>query len=314
MGNNINILRLSLSQDEVIKVDCIIPCYNNAGTVVAAIQSVLTQDIDGLWIIVVNDGSTDDSAARVAAFNHPRITLISQTNQGPSAARNTGIRSSRARYCAFLDADDLWLPGKLAHQINVLDSIDDERVIGHCVSFRQVWPTGIATDRILPSSLAMQDSLFDACMTTIGSTGLVRRSAFETIGLFDEGLRCFEDWDWHLRCLLLGQRFETSPQVFVEKQEGRRRSGRLVEDGVAHMRRYVEAVRASFGPRAARCFKAALAFELAVARLVQRHWAGFSCAIIASIVGNPSRALSSLLRICHRLVVKRRVGTGAVCM
>ncbi len=283
-------------------VDCIIPCYNGAATVVAAIRSVLDQGVPGVRVIVVDDGSRDDSVVCIRELVDPRVILLTQPNRGPAAARNTGIRAAEAPFCAFLDADDLWLPGKLAVQIESLERAADPRVVGHCVSFRQLWPEGGRSDRIMPPGERVADALMDVCFTTIGSTLLVRRSVFETVGLFDESLTCFEDWDWQLRFLLLGFRFDTSPRVLVEKQEGRRRSGAVVENGVAHLRRHHEAIAATFGRKAAARFRAALAFEAAVARFLQHRWLGCASALATSLWANPWRLPSSLCRLAGRMI------------
>ena len=100
--------------------------FNRAAPVRRAIESVLAQTCQDFEIIVVDDGSTDGTAAAVETFADRRITLIRhEQNRGGSAARNTGIRASSAAYVAFLDSDDEWLPTKLERQLEVFERSDD---------------------------------------------------------------------------------------------------------------------------------------------------------------------------------------------
>jgi glycosyltransferase involved in cell wall biosynthesis len=103
------------------RVSVVIPVFNGAATVGRAIESVLAQRFDGeIQVIVVNDGSTDASAEVLRGFGE-RIRVIDQANRGAAAARNAGAAAARGEYLAFLDADDTWLPGKLATTIPLLD-------------------------------------------------------------------------------------------------------------------------------------------------------------------------------------------------
>ena len=96
-------------------ISVIIPTYNRAHMVAEAIESVLNQRLNAYELIVVDDGSTDETPKVLAGYN-AAITVIRQINKGVSAARNQGIQSARGDLIAFLDSDDLWQPGKLACQ------------------------------------------------------------------------------------------------------------------------------------------------------------------------------------------------------
>src|SRR4051794_18857373 len=105
-------------------VSVVVPTYNQPVLLLETLQSVFAQTFDDFEVIVVNDGSTDDTAARVEALAREepelvrgRLRLISQANQGIGAARNRGIDEARGKYVAMLDHDDLWLPEKLAAQV-----------------------------------------------------------------------------------------------------------------------------------------------------------------------------------------------------
>src|SRR4051794_37497436 len=103
-----------------MRVSAIIPTYNSGPLVVEAVQSVLAQTRPADEIIVVDDGSTDDTAERLASFGD-RIIYHRQTNRRVAAARNTGLRMSTGDFVAFLDADDAWHPQKLERQLAVLN-------------------------------------------------------------------------------------------------------------------------------------------------------------------------------------------------
>ena len=106
-------------------ISVIIPLYNKANYIGRTLESVLRQTWQDFEVIVVDDGSTDDSAAVVKACDDPRVRLIHQPNQGPGAARNHGIRLSTASYLTFLDADDEWLPDFLERAVGTLTSQDE---------------------------------------------------------------------------------------------------------------------------------------------------------------------------------------------
>src|SRR5215510_10206142 len=101
---------------EAPRVSAIIPTYNYARYVAAAVESVLAQNFKDLEIVVIDDGSTDDTIDALRPFGE-RIRYIPQEHGGLAAARNAGIRSSRGQYLAFLDSDDLWLPDKVSMQV-----------------------------------------------------------------------------------------------------------------------------------------------------------------------------------------------------
>ncbi len=112
-------------------ISVVIPCYNAAHFLRATIESILQQTRPATEVIVVDDGSTDDSA-RIAASFGPPVRVIRQENQGESAARNRGIEAATGDWVAFLDADDLWLPTKLARQAEVIRSAPADVVCVTC--------------------------------------------------------------------------------------------------------------------------------------------------------------------------------------
>jgi glycosyltransferase involved in cell wall biosynthesis len=130
-------------------VSALIPTYNAGHLVVRAIESVLAQSSPASEIVVVDDGSTDDTAERVAAFGES-VRYVAQPNAGASAARNLGIASSRGEFVAFLDADDVWHPRKLEAQLEALARHPD---LGMLSARTFDWPaSGFATGRLACSA------------------------------------------------------------------------------------------------------------------------------------------------------------------
>lgn len=191
----------------MFKVSVIIPTYNCAKYVALAVDSVLAQTYTDYEIVVVDDGSTDETRQVMLQYAD-RLTYIYQENQERSAARNTGIRASSGEYVAFLDADDAWLPKKLEIQVPILDQhpsvpfsycqalyMDAD---GNPVRFRGRWVDGEGSTETTISDRS-RDLMFGNVVSGGGSTPLVRREALEAVGLFDETLSYPEDWDLWLR-------------------------------------------------------------------------------------------------------------------
>jgi len=109
----------------------VIPLYNKELSITNTLQSVLNQTFTEFEVVIVNDGSTDNSVEKVEAFNDPRIRLIHQANAGVSAARNKGIKETKFEWIAFLDADDLWMEDKLEFVRNAISSNDNIELVLH---------------------------------------------------------------------------------------------------------------------------------------------------------------------------------------
>lgn len=186
------------------------PCYNAAPYIAAAIRSVQAQNWPNIEIVVVDDGSSDNSAALVRE-TFPEVRVIQQANQGVAVARNTGIEQARGEWIAFLDADDIWLPGKLEAQVKLLQSTPDARM---AYTAWQVWTStdpapstqylaelgnrsGDTQMRSGPTGWIYPALLLTCVVWT--STVLAHRSVFADVGQFDTALRIGEDYDMWLR-------------------------------------------------------------------------------------------------------------------
>jgi glycosyltransferase involved in cell wall biosynthesis len=171
-----------------MNVSVILPTFNGAATLVAAIDSIRAQELP-VEIIIVDDGSTDDTPRVIETLcASDDVVAIRQDNRGPAAARNSGLLLARASLVAFLDDDDVWLPHKLRRQLALFDEHPDAAIIlGHTAfqSFDLV--TGISTAVAEPRLLYH-----------LGAA-LCRRDTFERIGTFDPALQSSEDVDWFLR-------------------------------------------------------------------------------------------------------------------
>jgi len=180
-------------------VSVIIPTFNRAHLVGRAIHSVLVQTYQDFEIIVVDDGSTDNTEKVIKSFNDPRIRYVRhEKNKGGSAARNTGIKTARGKYIAFLDDDDEWLPEKLEKQINKFQTLPS--IFGVVYSgFSYVSENGEIISNVIPT---LRGKVYDNLLkeNILGSpTPLIKKNCFKKAGLFDETLPSCQDWDMWIR-------------------------------------------------------------------------------------------------------------------
>lgn len=171
-------------------VSVVIPVYNGEPYLVEAIESVLNQDYRPLEVIVVNDGSTDNTEA-VARRYDKDIMYVRQERRGPAAARNRGLHISRGEVIGFLDADDLWSEDKLSLQLECLaENPSLEIVLG--LSQRMRSRTG---EKSKPNFEAWHDPF----VAPLLGAAVFKKAVFDRIGLFDETLHFGEDVDWFMR-------------------------------------------------------------------------------------------------------------------
>jgi glycosyltransferase involved in cell wall biosynthesis len=179
-------------------VSVIIPTYQRAHWVTEAIESVFAQTYDDYEIIVINDGSTDNTREVLAQYGD-KILVIQQDNQGLSAARNAGIRVAMGKYIALLDDDDLWLPHKLEKQIPFLEANPD---VGLLFSDAYYYGPGAVASpyaqHVGIPSVKTIETLFAKNYVNV-PTVVMRRDCLDEVGLFDESLNACEDYDMWLR-------------------------------------------------------------------------------------------------------------------
>jgi glycosyltransferase involved in cell wall biosynthesis len=179
----------------------VIPAYNAAKTIEAAAQSVFEQTIRDFEIVVVDDGSKDDTlaVAETIAASDSRVRVISQPNGGAAAARNAGIKAAIGKYVAFLDADDLWLAHKLERQLAVLDSEEDVNAV-RCGAYYVNNDLEVLSARpCFESDDVLLEILLFQNQSPWMSTLVVERGVFAKIGGFDTKLYMIEDWELAIR-------------------------------------------------------------------------------------------------------------------
>ncbi len=176
-------------------ISVIIPVWNRASEVCSAIDSALAQTLPPLEVIVVDDGSTDETPEVLARFGD-RIRVVRQGNQGVSAARNAGIAVARGDLVAFLDSDDVWQPRKLELQAARFDA-DPGLGLVHCgVDFEG---TGVTVDGMEGSVAAEMLRLDRSVIVSHSSSVMVPRRVAGEVGGFDARMRVSEDWDFCYR-------------------------------------------------------------------------------------------------------------------
>lgn len=224
-----------MSSDAAPTVSVVIPVFDSERFLAEAIESVFAQRHAPLEVIVVDDGSTDETPD-VAGRYGDAIRYYRQENRGTPAARNRGVELATGELIAFLDADDLYSPDKLALQLPRLEARPDTEIV---LGFRQYYmleDDGTGFRKHMEPMMALQL----AC-------GLFRASVFSRIGPFDEGLRLTDDWNWFMRARELGVRLLIHRDVVLhqriheanitrQRELGRQETLLLVRESLARRR------------------------------------------------------------------------------
>lgn len=195
-------------------VSVVIPTYNNARYVRAAIESVLAQTFTDIEVIVIDDGSEDNTEDELRPVRD-RIRCIRQENQGAAAARNRGIAEANGEFIAFLDSDDLWLPEKLAGQMDTLAQHPDFPV-AHTDSLvidadAHILKPSANRKRQSRNGMVFEELFMSSISVILTSTVVIHHRCFEEIGVFDPAFPVFQDYDFFLR---LSFRY---PVYFIDK-------------------------------------------------------------------------------------------------
>ncbi|MGO9531621.1 MAG: glycosyltransferase family 2 protein [Syntrophobacteraceae bacterium] len=202
-------------------ISVIVPTYNRKNYIAGAVESVIAQRIDDLEIIVVDDGSSDDTRGVLTAYLHS-IRYFYQENRGVSAARNLGVSKANGKLLAFLDSDDLWTPGKLSAQLHnvtsentlsfhgvewFVDGQEDSHLLKgtNTAKWPRCRPDGFVADPILDVAEGRYLQL---------GTLLCSKDAFQKVGPFDEDLSYGEDEDWFSRAASR-MKFHYSAEAFL---------------------------------------------------------------------------------------------------
>jgi glycosyltransferase involved in cell wall biosynthesis len=221
-------------------VSVVIPTYNRAKMICATIDNVLEQTYRDFELIIVDDGSTDDTLSTLRTYGD-RIRVISQANAGPAVARNRGAEAARGEIIAFQDSDDLWKPTKLERQVSLLERLGPSVPCCLCnVRMRVVEGKDVTSFDVslihpehaeglwlnVPEVLATRFLIFN-------QAAAIRRDVFERVGGFDTSLKYLEDYDLPLRLSLEGPwAFIREPLVIYGEDSPESFSQRALKDQV----------------------------------------------------------------------------------
>lgn len=203
-----------------MKISVIIPVHNNAQELPEAIESALSQTLKPFEIVVVDDGSTDESARVAKGFGGP-VRVIGQENKGPSAARNRAAKEARGDWLALLDADDLWLPQKLEAQAERLARDEGAAMVhsnGWVIEGHEVPPDLEAASSYFKKKIppAGKQALSVFLLTPIlTSSVMIGREVFKKAGGFDESMWIHEDADLFIRIMAGGGDVSYSPEPLM---------------------------------------------------------------------------------------------------
>lgn len=183
--------------DDYVKVSVVIPSYNREKTIQACLLSVINQSYPPFEIIVVDDGSTDNTILKIKELGDQRIRILKQQHKGAQAARNYGIRGARGDYIAFLDSDDEWLPDKLKIQVQYLEGRQD--IVVYCDCYEVNRRKGYVRKRITKggNGNVYKEMLMNSGPTFLGM--LCSKKALIDIGLLDENVPAHQEWETAIR-------------------------------------------------------------------------------------------------------------------
>jgi|CXWL01.1.fsa_nt_gi glycosyltransferase involved in cell wall biosynthesis len=200
-------------------VSAVIPAFNAAPFLADAIRSLLSQSRGPLEVIVIDDGSVDETAEIAASFGPP-VFCTTQKNRGMAASRNAGIAQARGKWIGFLDADDTWMPSKIEKQLATLDAQPSRRVCYSkwLVVNSQLQP--LLEQGTPPSGRAIEDLLFTGNVVGSVCTGLVDAELLRSIGGFDESLSHCADWDLWIRLARKTEFAYVSEALVTYRQHG----------------------------------------------------------------------------------------------
>lgn len=203
----------------MIKVSAIIPAFNSARYLADAINSVLAQTVNSIEVIVIDDGSTDETESLVGGYGS-RVRYFRQQNNGVAIARNRGIEESRGKYVALLDADDVWVPNKVERQLAALEKGSGCRACysAFTITGSDLSPVGI--NRSKRRSSALEDLLLRGNVVGTPSTVMCERALFQEVSGFDSSLSQCADWEMWIRLAMLTDFIYLDEPLVLYRQHG----------------------------------------------------------------------------------------------
>lgn len=203
----------------MIKVSAIIPTYNSALYLASAVDSVLAQTLQEIEVVVIDDGSADETESLMRGYGS-RVRYFRQRNGGVAVARNRGIRESRGRYVAFLDADDVWVPHKLETQLAALGKNPDHRACYSAFTIADSDLSPLGVNQSVRKASALEDLLLGGNLVGTPSSVLCERALFDEASGFDPTLSQCADWEMWIRLAVLTDFLYVNEPLVTYRQHG----------------------------------------------------------------------------------------------
>ena len=221
-----------------MSITVILPAYNGEKYLSEAVESILSQPYCPQEIIIIDDGSTDNTAAVAKSFGDA-VQYHHQPNQGAGAARNNGINLAQGEFLAFLDADDLWTENKLAHQMHAFDRDPElDMVFGHVQQFHSPELADEVKQQIkIPAEIVPGQHV---------GTMLIKRESFQKVGPFRTDWEIGEFIDWYARAEELGLKSLMLPEVVMKRRLHKASQGTYKRQ---HQKEYVRVLKAALDRR-----------------------------------------------------------------
>jgi glycosyltransferase involved in cell wall biosynthesis len=252
------------------EVSVIIPTYNYSRYLGEAIQSVLDQTLQDFEIIVVDDGSTDNTREIVQSYGE-KIKYFYQSQQGPAKARNRAILESHGKFIAFLDSDDVWLPTKLEKQVALFKS---NPKIGMVVTDNYLFDEkGVYKDYVNKKGyLLTGDVVYNIFINSgvVTPTVMVRREVFDKVGLFEENLQIAEDDNMWIR-IAVEYDVDIVDESLAKIRDHRGRTMRVSDKLSESLQTNIELLTSKYGPKVASKIKPLAALKYYQAYFVQGY-------------------------------------------
>lgn len=181
------------------QIDIVMPTYNSMRWLPKTIESILSQTHQNWQLYITDDGSSDDTKQYLTGLNEKRVHYTSQQHKGAAAARNSGIKQGSSPFIAFVDADDIWYPTKLADQIKLMQQ---DKAVGlvygqhYIINDQDIITTSLKIDK---RGDLFEELCHGNCIAGSASMAMIRRSMVDKVGVFREDLVNGEDWEYWLR-------------------------------------------------------------------------------------------------------------------
>ena len=260
------------------RISVIIPVYNRQTLAERALQSVRSQDVRDMEIIVVDDCSQPPFQLPIAPAANNSIRVIRHSeNRGAGPARNSGIEAACSDWIAFLDSDDHWPPNTLRPRLELAErnfTTHHDPMVAYAGGFVYYDARTNRRDARVPRPSRDPRDFASGCWFCPGSTLLAHKAAFQRIGSFDPALRRLEDLDWFLRFALAGGRLEIWPNTAAIVEVGAKPQSSVLEDAAAHLHaKYLESTGLIRLPQSlARRLDSYLDVERAAGSASRRQW------------------------------------------